>query len=241
MAADVGGDATGALDHLRRAVALDHEMTKAYFAIGSIAEAWCSVDHPLCQVAIDGYQRVVELEPSRADAWKRLAYAFYGVNRIDQAESGYRRALALDANDPEVLGGLAVLDMQAGYRGVYSARIEHKVATEREMIDSPFCGQVRGKNLATINEGMDFAGKAREVKNKNVDLMAVLIVLHATRAQIQCGDVKSFKGDMDASKRWNHLRATTHPARDQNLGNMPPGPPPPPPGRHWWDPRLAPK
>src|SRR5580700_5465278 len=86
IAADAKGDARSALDHLRRAVALDPKMTKAYFAIGSIAEVWCGVDDgdPLCQVAIDGYQKVVELEPAREDAWKRLAYASHRVNRIDQ-------------------------------------------------------------------------------------------------------------------------------------------------------------
>ena len=236
--------ARGALEYLKRAVALDPKMTKAYFAIGSIADIWCGVDDgdPLCQVAIDGYQKVVALEPSRKEAWKRLAYASYGMYRIDQAESDYRRALSLDANDPEVLGGLAALDMQAAYRDVALAKIEPKVVTERELIDSPFCEQVRGKNMAPVNEGIEFAAKAREVKNKNVNLMGFLGVLYATRAQIQCGDLKSFKDDMDASKWWSRLIAKTHhQTRDQNLRNMPPGPPPPPPARHWWDPRPAPK
>jgi hypothetical protein len=238
MAAEAKGDAIGALEDLKRAVALDPKMTKGYFAIGSIAEAWCGTDggDPLCDVAISGYQKVTALDPSREDAWKRLGLASYAMNRVDQAENSYRRALSLDESDPNVLGALAVLDMHAAYSRVYSARIEHKVATERELIDSPFCGQVRGKNLATVNEGIEFAGKARELKNKNVDLMGVLGVLRATRAQIQCGDLKSFNDDMDASRRWNHLRAKTHSTRDQFLRYMPPGPPPPPPGRHWWQP-----
>jgi len=243
MTASAKGDAIGALEYLQRAVALDPKMTKGYFAIGSIAEVWCGADDgdPLCQEAIDGYQKVTALEPSREDAWKRLAYASYAINRVDQAESDYRRALSLDASDPDVLGGLAVLDMHAAHRGVYSARIEHKVPTERELIDSPFCAQVRGANLTTVDDGIEFARKARELKNKNVDLMGVLSVLHATRAQIQCGDLKSFNDDMHASRRWNNLRAKTRSARDQYLRYMPSGPPPPPPGRHWWDPRPAAK
>ena len=74
---------------LKRAAALDPKMTKAYFATGSIAEGWCGVDDgdPMYEVAIDAYQQVVALEPSRKDAWKSLAYASYKVYRIDQAES----------------------------------------------------------------------------------------------------------------------------------------------------------
>lgn len=235
MAENAKGNASVALEYLKRATALDPKMTKAYFAIGSIAGSWCGVDDgdPLCEAAIDGYQKVVALEPSREDAWKRLAYASYLVNRIDQAESDYRRALSLDANDPEVLGGLAALDMQGAYRDVASAKVEHKVVTERELIDSPFCGQVRGRNLARINEGIEFAAKAREVKNGNLDLLAILGALYSTRAQIQCADLKSFKDDMDASKRWNRLSTKTHQPLDQFLWNMPPAPPPPPPARHW--------
>jgi Flp pilus assembly protein TadD len=243
IAAAAKGDAIGALEYLKRAVSLDPKMTKAYFAIGSFAEDWCGVDDGdlLCELAIDGYQKVTALDPPREDAWKRLGLASYVMSRVNQAESSYRRALSLNACDPEVLGGLAMLDMHAAYRGVYAARVEHKVATQRELINSPFCGQVRGMNLGTVNEGVEFAGKAHELKNKNVDLMSVLSVLHATRAQMQCGDLKSFNADMAASKRWNHLREKAHSTGDQFLRYMPPAPPPPPPGRHWWNLRPAPK
>ena len=242
-AAEAKGDAGGALPHLKRAATLDPKMTKAYFAIGSIAEGWCGVDDgdPLCQVAIDAYQELIALEPSREDAWKRLAYASYGIYRIDQAEIDYRRAFSLDPNDPEVLGGLAALDMQAANRNVAQARVEHKVVKGRELIGSPFCGQVREGNLARVNEGIALASKAREVKNKNVALMSFLGALYATRAQLQCGDLRSFKGDMGASKQqWNHLRTKMRQERDQHLQYMPAGPPPPPPGHHWWNPRPAP-
>jgi len=243
MAVEAKGDGRGALEYLKRAVALDPKMTKVYFAIGSIAEGWCGVDDGdvLCQMAIDAYEMVVALEPSREDAWKRLAYASYGIYRTDQAEIDYRRALSLDANDPEVLGGLAALEMQAANRNVAQAKVEHKVATGRELIGSPFCVQVREANLARVNEGIAFATKAREVKNKNVGFMAFLGVLYATRAQLRCGDLKGFNNDMDASKQqWKHLRRKMRQEGDQHLQYIPAGPPPPPPAHHWWNPWSAP-
>ena len=243
MAAEANGDdPKGALAHLQRAAALDPKMTKAYFAIGSIAEGWCGVDDgdPLCQVAIDAYEKLVELEPSREAAWKRLAYAFYGMYRIDQAEIDYRRALSLDANDPEVLGGLAALDMQAANRDIAQAKVKHEVVTGRDWIGFPFCQQVREGNLARVDEGIAFATKARELKNRNVDLMIFLGVLYATRAQLQCGDLKRFKSDTDAgSKPWKHLRRKMRQEGGQHLRYMPAGPPPPPPARHWWNPRPS--
>jgi tetratricopeptide (TPR) repeat protein len=215
-------------------------MTKAYFAIGSVAEGWCGADgdDPLCQVAIGAYEKLVEIEPVREDAWKRLAYASYHMSRIDQAEIDYRRALSLDANDPEVLGGLGALDFQAANRNVVLAKAEHGVVTGREWIGSPFCRQVREGNLGRVNEGIAFATKAREVKNRNVDLMGILGALYGTRAQLQCGNLKSFKSDMDAaSKQWDHLRTKMRQERDQHLQHLPPGPPPPP--AHWWNPRST--
>ncbi len=237
-----GDDAKGALAHLQQAVTLDPKMTKAYFAIGSIAEIWCGADDgdPLCQEAIDAYEKLVEIEPSREEAWKRLAYVSYRMDRIDRAEIDYRRALSLDASDPEVLGGLALLDLRAANRNVFLARAEHEAVTAREWIGSPFCAQVREGNLARVDEGIAFVTKGREVKKRNVDLMSILGALYASRAQLQCGDLKSFKSDMDAaSKQWKHLRRKMRQEGDQYLQYIPAAPPPPPPARHWWNPRPA--
>ena len=178
LAVGAKGDEIAALAYLKRAATLDPKMTKAYIAIGSIAELWCGssdgADAP-CEMAIDAYQELVALEPWRENAWKRLAYASYEMDRIDQAEIDYRRALSLDARDPEVLGGLAALDMRATHRNVVQAKADHNVVTGRELIGSPFCGQIREANLARVNEGIAFGTRALVVKNKNGNLMSFLV------------------------------------------------------------------
>jgi tetratricopeptide (TPR) repeat protein len=239
MESHAKGEERVALEHLKQAVALDPEMTKAYFAIGSIADQWCSASdsEEMCALAVDGYKKAMASDPSREDAWKRLAFASHGMNRPEEAESDYRRALALDANDPEALGGLAAIEAYRSYRDVALARVERNVAMGRASIDSPSCEQVRQRNLPRIEEGIALLTKARQIKNKNGDLMSFLYVLYLTRAEIQCGNLKGYKDDISASKRWNRLRMKAWKTEtiDQHLSYMPPGPPPPPPSpfRRW--------
>src|SRR5258708_8988777 len=97
--AEKKGDYRVAFEHLQRAVALDPKMIKAHFALGMIAESQCAVSEERCQLSVEEYNKVLELDPSREDATKNLAFVLYQVNRVDESESYYRKALALNAND----------------------------------------------------------------------------------------------------------------------------------------------
>lgn len=49
-------------------------------------------------LAIQEYKKVLELDPSHKDAYKRLAHVFFELVHYDEAEGYYRKTAALDAN-----------------------------------------------------------------------------------------------------------------------------------------------
>jgi Flp pilus assembly protein TadD len=120
------GDVDAALQHLQRAVVLDPKMTKAHFAIGTIADLWCGADGDRCGLAIEEYKKALELDPSNREALKDLAYAIYMIEGPDksEAETYYRKALARAPNDPEVFCGVAAIDAQLSWQDVGLAKIE---------------------------------------------------------------------------------------------------------------------
>jgi Flp pilus assembly protein TadD len=231
MSANEKGDVEAALQHLRRAVALDPKMIKAHFAIGAIADLWCENNvERRCELAIEEYKKVLELDASREDALKNLAYASYLIDQIDQAESYYRKALALDANDPEVLGGVAAIDAQRSYRDEAAAKVEHKVPIGKALIDSSSCQEVRQRNLARVEEGIALLTRALQIRSNSSDLMGFLSLLHARRAEIQCDNPQGYKAERNAARKWDRMRKETWKRKtdDQSLRKLPPAPPPAP-------------
>jgi tetratricopeptide (TPR) repeat protein len=230
------GDVNGAIQHLQRAVALDPKMIKAHFAIGAIAELWCygSEGEALCKLALKEYTKVLELDGSRNDVLKNIAYGSYVVDQIDQAESYYRKALTLDPNDPEALGGVAAIDQRRAYRDEVGAKIEHKVPLEKPLIDSPSCEEVRQRNLARIEEGIALLTRALRIHTDESSLMSFLSALYRHRAEIQCGNPRAYKADKSAARKWNHMVHETLKKRkpgDPFLRRIPPAPPPAPDGK----------
>jgi Flp pilus assembly protein TadD len=231
MSANEKGDVEAALQHLQRAVALDPKMIKAHFAVGTIADLWCENNvERRCELAIEEYKKVLELDASREDALKNLAYASYVIDRIDQAESYYRKALALDGNDPEVLGGLAAIDNQRSYRDEAAAKVEHKVPIGKALIYSPSCQEVRQRNLARVEQGIALLTRALQIRNNSTDLMGFLSLLHARRGEIQCDNPQGYKVDRNAARKWDRMRKETWKRKtdDRSLRKLPPAPPPAP-------------
>jgi tetratricopeptide (TPR) repeat protein len=230
MSAEKNGDYGAALDHLQRAVALDPRMINAHFALGTVADSSCAISEERCQLALEEYKKVLELDPSREDAMKNLAFVLYQVNRIDEAESYYRTALALNANDPDVLCGVAALNNRASYRLEVLARLENKLTTDEPLINWPFCREVRDGNLARVEVGIALLTRARVAQNQSTELMIYLAVLYRARAEIQCNNPKAYKADMNTSAKWYRMRTETlkRKADDFSLRECPAAPPPPP-------------
>jgi len=231
MSAEGKGDYSGAIEHLQRAIALDPKMINAHFTLAAIADLWCdqSEGDERCRLAVEEYKKVLELDPLREDAMRNLAYALYQVSRAEEAESYYRQALALDPKDPEALCGVTVLDQKISFRVEALARLENKLEANEPLIASPFCHEVRDRNLSRVEEGIALLTQASKTNEHSITLMGYIAELYRGRAAIQCNNPRAYRADTNAAAKWYRLRKETSKKNAADLSfRKCPSPPPPP-------------
>lgn len=183
------GDQAAALKHAQRAIALNPEMVNAHFAAAEIASDMCvpnALPRPNvreCNLALEEYTRVVQLDPSHEEALKHLAYLLWQLGR-DGSEAYYRKALSLNANDPEVLAGIAAIDWRQSRDEVRQPGAEAGIPAGRPSIGSPWCAELRRNHIDRVNEGISLLTKALQVQGGNAGLMAWLSQFYDTRAEM---------------------------------------------------------
>ena len=86
-----------ALEHARRAVALDSMVAPAHVTLGLV---WSGTNH--AESAIPEFERALALEPTSADAYRGLADAYANAGAPEKAEATFRKAIELK---PDYWGG----------------------------------------------------------------------------------------------------------------------------------------
>ena len=229
MSANSKGEADAALIHLQRAIVLDPGMTRAHFALGATFDLWCGTNSDRCALAIQEYKKTLELDAFHKDALKGLAYALYSVNLLDESEDYYRKVLALDSNDPAALCGVVAITSQRSWRDVAVTKSKYQMSKGERFQDTNSCHEMRGRNLARVEEGIGLITKAFQVRNNSADLTGYLSYLYTIRSEIQCGNAQEYKKDKVAAKKWDHMGEKI---RKKNGGSYflqkcPAAPPPP--------------
>jgi len=234
MAAQEKGDYRSALQHAQKAVDLAPSMTKAHFALALTAWALSGPEsnpsREMGSIVIREYKKVLELDPSHAEASMNLAYFSYSFGKRDEAERYYRKALALRPNDPEAACGVAALGVQRGWTDVAQSKNKLNLPLKKPLIDFPSCREVRERNLAGFEESLALLTRALEVSPENLDLMGFLSFLYTGRAEIQCGNRRAYQADKAAARKWDRMEKET--LKKQEPGHVfsrcPPAPPPMP-------------
>jgi tetratricopeptide (TPR) repeat protein len=80
---------------LRQACELDPDSADAQFQLGSIYDR---AKRPI--EAADRFQKAVDVDPQFSGAWDYLALSLEALGKIDQAESAYRKGLAVNHEGP---------------------------------------------------------------------------------------------------------------------------------------------
>jgi tetratricopeptide (TPR) repeat protein len=223
------GDHDGALRHLQRAIALDPKMTNAHFKLAAVSDEMCnpnSQSRDVCQLAIREYETVLRLDSSHEAARKNLAYLLFQLHRLDESEHQYRTALALHAEDAEVLCAVGALDFLRTFQDVAAKKGELNLSANEPLIHAPACNEVRSRNIARIEEGIALLSKSLQIDSHNLDAMGHLSSLYTERADIQCGDPQAYRADMNTARRWDRQRSQTQKAKTHFFQKCPPGPPP---------------
>jgi tetratricopeptide (TPR) repeat protein len=205
-----------AIDHFQQAVQLDPSLINArmYLATAYVSQYIPGVDSPdnlrTADEAIKEYQTVIDMNPSReqkVNSAKGIAYLYLNQKKWDDAKKYYRMASDLDPNDPEPYYSVGVIDWTACYQPRMEERAklgmkpdEHLSGKNKDQ--KKVCEDLKTKNAAAIQEGIDSLNKAIQLRPDYDDAMAYMNLMYRERADVECDDDAARAEDLKTADHW---------------------------------------
>jgi tetratricopeptide (TPR) repeat protein len=199
-----------AIDHFQQAVALDPSLINArlYLATAFAQQYIPGADTPennhYGEQAIEQYKKVLEVDPRNINSIKGIAYLYLQMKKFDLAKEYYKKASEVDPNDPEPYYSVAVIDWTQTYvpRQEERAKLGMKPDEALPAKDKKVCADVKEKNSANVQEGIDNLNKALQFRPDYDDAMAYMNLMYRERADIQCDDSAASSADLNTADEW---------------------------------------
>ncbi len=205
-----------AINHFQSSVQLDPSLINArmYLATAYVSQYIPGVDSPdnlrTAQQAIEEYQKVIDMNPSRdqkVNSAKGIAYLYLNEKKWEDAKKYYRMASDLDPNDPEPYYSVGVIDWTAAYQPRMEERAklgmkpeEHLSAKNKDQ--KKVCEELKTKNGPAIQEGIDSLNKAIQLRPDYDDAMAYMNLMYRERADVECDDEAARAEDLKSADHW---------------------------------------
>jgi len=205
-----------AINYFQNAVNLDPALINArmYLATAYVSQYVPGLDTPenlqTAQNAIDEYTKVIDANPSRdqkVNSAKGIAYLYLNEKKWDQAKKYYHMASDLDPNDAEPYYSVGVIDWSQSYQPRMEERAklgmkpdEHLSAKNKDQ--KKLCEELKAKNSAAIQEGIDSLDKAIKLREDYDDAMAYMNLMYRERADLECDDEAARAADLKTADQW---------------------------------------
>jgi tetratricopeptide (TPR) repeat protein len=200
-----------AIDHFQQAVSLDPGLgvARLYLATAYAQQYIPGVEADdnmrMGNQAIDQYKKVLEGTPgkeSQINSNKGIAYIYLNMKKFDDAKAYYRKALEVDPNDPEPYYSVGVIDWTQTYQPRMEARAKLGLKPEEPLKDKKVCAEIKDKNWANIQDGIDALNKALQLRPDYDDAMAYMNLMYREKADVECDDPAQRAGDLKTADEW---------------------------------------
>lgn len=199
-----------AIDHFQQSVALDPTLINArlYLATAFAQQYIPGADTPdnnkYAEQAIEQYKIVLQNNPKNINSIKGIAYLYLQMKKFDLAKEFYKKASEVDPNDPEPYYSVAVIDWTQTYQPRQEARAKLGMKPEESLPtkDKKECAEIKEKNTANVQEGIDNLNKALLLRPDYDDAMAYMNLMYRERADIQCDDKDAHAADLKTADEW---------------------------------------
>jgi len=200
-----------AIDHFQQAVSLDPGLAVArlYLATAYAQQYIPGVESDdnmrMGNQAIDQYKKVLDGNPgkeSRINSDKGIAYIYLNMKKFDEAKTYYRKALEADPNDPEPYYSVGVIDWTQTYQPRMEERAKLGLKPEEPLKDKKVCAEIKDKNWANIQDGIDVLNKALQLRPDYDDAMAYMNLMYREKADVECDDPAQRAADLKTADEW---------------------------------------
>ncbi|MFN8547504.1 MAG: TonB family protein [Candidatus Eisenbacteria bacterium] len=100
--------------YYRRAVAMQPQRIDARFSLGRVLMERGQSEPKYLAEALEAFRQMTEENPASSEGWSNMANVLVYMNRLDDAESIYKKALEKDPNDPFLYDQMASLYLRKG-------------------------------------------------------------------------------------------------------------------------------
>jgi len=202
-----------AIDHFQQAVGLDPTLLNArlYLATAFAQQYIPGVDNAdnnkYADQAIDQYKAVLDRDPKSVNSVKGIAYLYLQMKQFDKAKEFYRKATEMDPNDPEPYYSVAVIDWTQTYQPRMEARAKLGLKPDeplnaKDKDQKKACEELKEKNSANIQEGIDNLTQALKLRPDYDDAMAYMNLMYRERADVECEDPGARAADLKTADDW---------------------------------------
>ena len=202
-----------AIDHFQQAVTLDPSLLNArlYLATAYAKQYIPGVDaednNRLGQQAIDQYKTVLERDPKSINSVKGIAYIYLQMKKFEEAKTYYLKALETDPNDPEPYYSVGVIDWTQTYQPRMEERAKLGMKPDEQLNpkdknQKKSCDELKQKNSANIQDGIDALNKALELRPDYDDAMAYMNLMYREKADVECDDPAARAADLKTADEW---------------------------------------
>ncbi len=213
VAAYKGAKYEEAIDKFQNAVALDPSLLNArlYLATAYAQQYIPGADTPdnnkMAEQAIQQYKEVLARDPKNINSIKGIAYIYLNMKRFDDAKDYYRKALQADPNDPEPYYSVGVIDWTETYQPRMEERAKLGLKPEeslnaKDKNQKKVCDELKEKNSANIQDGIDNLTKALAIRPDYDDAMAYMNLMYRERADVECEDPAARADDLKKADEW---------------------------------------
>lgn len=207
------GQPEQAIEHFKNAVNYDDDLkvAKLYLATAYAQQYVPGVDTQenlrMADQAISEYQMVLQRDPSSVNSLKGIAYLYLNMKKFDDAREYYKKAAALDPNDPENYYSLGVIAWTEAYKDAADLKARSGMKVDdplKSKQDQKLCDELRAKDGAVVDEGMKMLETAIDKRQDYDDAMAYLNLLYRRKANdLTCDDPAAMAGYVKTANEWS--------------------------------------
>ena len=211
-----------AIDHFQQAVALDPSLLNArlYLATALANQYIPGVEtddnNRIGQQAIDEFKKVLEKNAGhdqKVTSLKGIASLYFNMKKLEDAKQYNHKVAEVDPNDPEAYYSIGVIDWTQTYQPRMEERAKLGLKPEEPLKDKKVCADLKEKNWANIQDGIDELNKALQLRPDYDDAMAYMNLMYREKADVECDDPAARAADLKTADDWVDKTMSTKKAK----------------------------
>ncbi|HEX6505380.1 MAG TPA: tetratricopeptide repeat protein [Terriglobales bacterium] len=205
-----------AITHFQQAVEFDPSLLNArlYLATAYAQQYIPGADTPdnnrMAEDAIDQFKKVLDMHPGRDQeigSLKGIASLYFNMKKLDMAKQYHQQVAQRDPNDPETYYSIGVIDWTEAYQPRMEERAKlglkpDEPLSAKDKEQKKVCADLKEKNWATIQDGIDSLNKALQLRPDYDDAMAYMNLMYREKADVECDDPAARSADLKSADDW---------------------------------------